>query len=257
MPRTIGDWTRDKLKVLEDYLPAYLGATTPALERIYVDGFAGPGTNILQGQDRVIDGSPLIALSARAVSGTRFSRLYFIEKDPDLAAELERSVAERGESSRVTVICGDANVELPKAVQAHHKRAPIFVFLDPQGIDPRWDTIQAIAQWKTELLINFPFGMAINRNLQSPKVTAYFGNDEWQQFWRLSGRTPIRELLDHYKKGLVSLGYKYTTADDRLIKTQGNKPLYYLIFVSQVDIGPRIMNSVLRQPDARGQARLF
>lgn len=257
MPRTVGDWTRDKLKILEDYLPAYLGATTKALERIYVDGFAGPGTNILQRERKVIDGSPLIALSARALSGTRFSHLYFIEKDHDLAAELERSVAERGESSRVTVICGDANVELPKAVQVHHKLAPIFVFLDPQGIDPRWDTIQAIAQWKTELPINFPFGMAINRNLQSPKVSAYFGNDEWQQFWRLSGRTPTRELLDHYKNGLASLGYKYTTTVDRLIKTQGNTRLYYLVFVSKVDVGAQIMNSVLRQPDARGQGQLL
>lgn len=257
MPRTVGDWTRDKLKILEDYLPAYLGATTKALERIYVDAFAGPGTNILQGQDRVIDGSPLIALSARAMNGTKFSHLYFIEKDPDLAAELQSSVAERGESSRATVICGDANVELPKAVQARHMRAPIFVFLDPEGIDPQWDTIQSISQWKTELLINFPFGMAINRNLQSPKVTAYFGNDKWQQLWRLSGRTPTRELLDHYKKGLFSLGYKYTTTDDRLIKTQGNKRLYYLVFVSKVDVGARIMNSVLKQPDARGQGQLL
>ena len=257
MPGTIGDWTRDKLKILEDYLPAYLGATTRAWDRIYVDGFAGPGTNILEREDRVIDGSPLIALSARAPNGTKFTHLYFIEKEHDLAAELERKVAERGESGRVTVICGDVNAELPKVVHAYHKTAPIFVFLDPYGIDPRWDTIQSIARWKTELLINFPFGMAINRNLESPKVTAYFGNDKWQQLWPPSGRTPIRELLDHYKKGLVSLGYKYTTPIDRLIKTQGNTRLYYLVFVSKVDVGARIMNSVLRQPDARVQSQLL
>ena len=42
MPRRVGDWTLDKLKILEQYLPAYLSATQTAIERIYIDPFAGP-----------------------------------------------------------------------------------------------------------------------------------------------------------------------------------------------------------------------
>ena len=45
MPRIVGDWTLDKLKIIEQYLPAYLTATQRATERIYIDGFAGPGRN--------------------------------------------------------------------------------------------------------------------------------------------------------------------------------------------------------------------
>ena len=82
MPREIGQWTKDKLKYLSEYLPVYLKATTRAMERIYIDGFAGPGTNKIKDTGETIHGSPLIALHAIASNGTRFSRLYFIEKPP-------------------------------------------------------------------------------------------------------------------------------------------------------------------------------
>ena len=48
MPREVGPWTKDKLKVVEDYLSPYLTATQRATERVYIDAFAGPGTNILE-----------------------------------------------------------------------------------------------------------------------------------------------------------------------------------------------------------------
>ena len=59
MARDVGDWTREKLKLLELYLPGYLSATTKAQDRIYIDGFAGPGKNQLRSAPReIIDGSP-------------------------------------------------------------------------------------------------------------------------------------------------------------------------------------------------------
>ena len=85
----------------------------------------------------------------------RFSELYFIESEPAAAAELQCEIEERGDH-RATVITGDVNIELPRIVQGLNKRAPTFVLLDPEGIEPCWDTIEAIALWKTELLINFP-----------------------------------------------------------------------------------------------------
>jgi len=152
MPRQIGPWTRDKLKVLREYLPGYLQAATRARERIYIDGFAGPGVNVLKTTGEEVEGSPLIALGARARNATAFSRLYFIEQSAVLAAQLRKRVEEAGGSSRATVICGDVNIELPSIVKGLPTQSPIFVFLDPQGIDPRWETIEAIAPWRTELL---------------------------------------------------------------------------------------------------------
>jgi three-Cys-motif partner protein len=78
MLRNVGEWTKDKLKILTSYLPAYLTATTSTLERFYIDGFAGPGLNRLASTGELVDGSPLIALDALASNGTKFTKLFFI-----------------------------------------------------------------------------------------------------------------------------------------------------------------------------------
>jgi len=256
MPREVGDWTRDKLKILELYLPAYLQATTRARERVYIDAFAGPGQNSLRTNGTIIDGSPVSALKAKAQNDTRFSRLFFIEQDAHAAEELRQMLQREDPDKRSHVREGDVNEELPSIIRNINPRSPTFVFIDPEGIDPRWTTIEAIAEWRTELLIVFPLGMAISRNPESAKVPEYFGTDEWRQAWESQNRT--RELLDLYKRRLNALGYTYTTQIDMPIRTGGAQGprLYYLIFVSKVKAGKTIMDWAFQQPDATGQSRM-
>jgi three-Cys-motif partner protein len=255
MPREIGDWTLEKLRILEDYLPIYLQATTRTLERIYIDAFAGPGRNRLKATSKTVDGSPLVALKARAKNGTRFSRLFFIEQDEAIANELRESVAETGTGSKARVIRGDVNDELPKLVRSLPRRSPAFIFLDTEGIEPKWSTLEAIAPWQVELLINFPLGMSINRNPNSDKVNQYFGTDAWRRIWESSVPGRTRDLLDLYKNRLKDLGFEYTTDVDPLITDSLGHPLYYLIFVSKVEPAKRIMKWVQEQPDSAGQLR--
>lgn len=254
MPREVGDWTRDKLKILHLYLPGYLQAATAAAERVYIDAFAGPGLNFLREEGTCIDGSPLLALDARGANGTVFSRLFFIEQNDADAAELEALLKVRDPHHRAEVIVGDVNLKLPELLQQRvPRRSPTFVFLDTDGIDPRWSTLEAIAPWQIEFLINFPLGMSINRNLASDKTLAYFGTEDYKPLLALPNRE--RALLDFYKHRLKTLGFEHTTDDNRLIKTRDNRRLYYLVLVSKVIAAIRIMNWVLRQPDAQGQSR--
>jgi len=253
MPRDVGPWTKEKLRILAQYLPVYLQATTKAIERVYIDGFAGPGTNRIENTNEIIDGSPLIALGARASNATVFDRLFFIEQRRETVAELRQVLSSRDPLGRARVIEGDVNIELPKLVSGLPKRSPTFVFLDTEGIEPRWATLEAIAPWQTELLINFPLGMAINRNPSSAKVREYFGTDDWRPIWESSETGRLRRLLDLYKGRLRELGWKHTTDIDTLITATRGQQLYYLIFVSKVEPGRRIMKWVQQQPDARGQ----
>lgn len=256
MPREVGEWTRDKLDILAKYLRGYLGATTRALDRVYIDAFAGPGTNRLRRSGEIIDGSPLIALKAQADNGARFTRLFFIENDPGAAQELRETVSQLDTEGRSAVIEGDVNYVLPEIVRGLNLRAPTFVLLDTEGIDPAWSTIESISRWQVEFLINFPLGMSLNRNPDSAKTLAYFGTDECLKILRQPRTGRTRALLDLYKGRLADLGWIYSTTDDRLIKTERNQRLYYLVFASKVTAGQTIMNWVFRQPDVRGQARL-
>lgn len=255
MPRQVGDWTQDKLKFFTLYLRSYLQATTRATERVFIDAFAGPGTNLVRSSKTTIDGSPLIALNAKAQNGTTFSRLFFIESDPALASELEEAKARRGHANRGEVVIGDVNSELPRVLASVSKRSPTLVFLDTEDIEPRWSTLEAIASWRVDLFINFPLGMGIKRNLQSQKVTAYFGTEDWQD--QLSSDPTDREFLNLYRDRLKALGFDYLSEDDRLIKTRANRPLYYLLLASKHSAARKIIDWVFKQPDATGQARLL
>jgi len=247
----VGEWTLDKLKILEQYLPGYLSATRRARERIYIDAFAGPGRNELKDSGKQVDGSPLIAIKARGLDGTtRFDKLYFFEKDPLTVTELKKELQAHDPAHRAEVISGDVNLELPEKIRTLPKLSPTFVLLDTEGIEPQWVTLKAVAPWKTELLINFPFFMAINRNLDSHKIFDYLGEAP-------PNPPTSANLLRLYKRKLSDLGYTHQVEDDRLVKTKDNIPLYYLIFVSKVDVGKRIMKWVFNQPDAAGQTRML
>lgn len=256
MPRLTGAHTKEKLRILSQYLPAYLQATTSALERIYVDAFAGPGLNEIKGTGELVDGSPLIALSSKAQNGTTFSQYFFIEMDHRAAQELRDVVARRFPNASVEVIRGDVNTELPKLVRGFHERAPIFVLLDTEGIEPAWETIEAIAPWRTELLITFPLGMGIKRNYSKPKVTRYFGTSDWPASWLEGDPGKVKAILDFYKDRLWSLGYKYQSDKDDRIQTEDGKDLYYIVHVAKVKPAKTIMKWVKGQPNFKGQLRL-
>ncbi len=89
------------------------------------------------------------------------------------------------------------------------------------------------------------------------KVVRYFGTKECEQFLKLSGSSKVRGLLDLYKTRLSDLGYVHQPRHERLVKTNANRRLYYLLLASKSDVAPKIMNWVFAQPDARGQAPLF
>ena len=198
----------------------------------------------------------MIALKSVAENGTAFDRYYFIELVPELADELEAAIAELKPTAPAEVIRGDVNVELPNLMKKIHQRSPTFILLDTEGIEPSWRTIEALASWRTELLINFPLGMGINRNVGSEKVTRYFGTDDWRPVWQASRPGEAKGLIDLYKNRLGSLGWKYPSALDRPIKTLGGQSLYFLIHVSKVKAAQSIMRWVAKQPDFAGQTRM-
>jgi three-Cys-motif partner protein len=130
------------------------------------------------------------------------------------------------------------------------------LFLDPIGIDPPLSTIAAIAAWQVELLINFPLGMSIKRNVKSPKVPAYFGTNDWSAIWNRGGAGVDRALLDLYKEQLRRLGFLYSTPIEKLIRTQRNQALYYLLLASKFEPATEIMRWVFRQASSSGQLQL-
>ncbi len=142
-----GDWTEEKLRVLDRYLHAYAQALkNKSFELLYIDAFAGTGyreqrivastTTIFDevaadNSQQFLDGSAKIALRCEP----SFHRYVFVEMRKGKVAELEQlKLAFPSKAPRIQVICSDANEAVTElcAGMTPNQRGVLF-------LDPIWD----------------------------------------------------------------------------------------------------------------------
>ena len=262
-----GFWTQQKLRLLSDYLKAYTkifaaNENAQYFETTYLDAFAGTGEIPRPGLGLFSDNPELLKTEEEFRKGSAkralevkppFDHYVFVEKDAGKCQELEALKAEFPDRD-VTVINGDANVELPKWCSGLRKRDRAVVFIDPFGAALDWSVIEAIAATKAvDLWILFPFE-GINRMLPNEKMpdggladrlTRFFGTDEWKGFyskWTLpsiiESLKPLEEVRKTADPETIISFYR-----DRLAKIfaavaepgylrSGNKLLFVLFFAA-------------------------
>lgn len=174
----------------------------------YIDAFAGTGYRTLRDEDsqvplpfselteqesqRFIDGSARIALKVEP----RFSKYIFIEQDPARYEELKNLKSDFSHLGEDLIFKNqDANEYVeqtfggnPSWMRKHRRRA--VMFLDPFGMQVKWETLKIIARTKAiDLWLLFPLGVAVNRMLKKDaqipikwqeRLTALFGTEEWR-----------------------------------------------------------------------------
>ncbi len=195
MPRTWGFWTVGKLDILRAYLDAFTTATKYGVtDRIYLDLFAGGLDNRDRLTDEPIESSAQVALST---NDPQFSVLRFFEVEGKAQA-LESSLRKSHPGRDIKVYGGDCNERLPEALHALRGKAwaPTFAFVDPNGMEAEWRTLEALADFrrqertKVELFVLFaapqfmrllPRDGSEVRPEDEQKIDSLFGTDDWQQ----------------------------------------------------------------------------
>ena len=114
--RPWGYWTRAKLAVLNDYLPAFLQAASgKSQEYVYLDAFAGEGRGVDRLTGEEFHGSSRIALEAKALhADARFTRLRYFERrarHASLSDSLKRNT--RTATSRSTAAIATSRFQRP------------------------------------------------------------------------------------------------------------------------------------------------
>ena len=79
----IGYWSEVKLDIVKEYAAAYsrilAAQTSPTLNHIYIDAFAGAGVHISKRTGEFVPGSPFNALNVQPP----FGEYHFIDLDGD------------------------------------------------------------------------------------------------------------------------------------------------------------------------------
>jgi three-Cys-motif partner protein len=184
--------TREKLRIVEAYLPAFTNALKYQPFRLhYVDAFAGTGKCKVKvdGEQVEIPGSAMRAIECTPP----FNHLLFIEKSSRKLRALERIKASRPDLD-INLRHGDANTKLCEYIATMGSQDRGIVFLDPFGMQVEWGTLQYIARrgitdvWYLFSLSGLYRQAALSFDQVTPAkraaVTRALGSEDWiQEFY--------------------------------------------------------------------------
>jgi three-Cys-motif partner protein len=256
---TVRRWAEEKYRLL--FLYDELFATGMKYKwdrRIYIDLYAGAGYSRIQDTDRILKGSPILALSV----SVPFDKYIFCEEDDGLREALEmrcKRVAPKADISYLAGSCDDKVeeicAEIPKP--AFTNKVLCLCLVDPFDFGMKFATIKRLSKVFTDFVVLLAIGMDANRNYDhyvdgnSPKIDEALGNTEWRQRWKDLGsrRSEFRQFLAlEFSKSMESLGYLHQDLDDmKLVRSdEKNLPLYYLAMFTKHPTGSKFWQDVLK-----------
>jgi len=182
-----GNWTIDKLNILDEYLMAFTQVfkNQDWSNLVYIDAFAGSGETIT-GNNVIVEGSPLIALNYD------FAKYYFFELNKVRMESLKSKIEKEYplKKNKTEFILGDCNDNLPKLIEGLQIKASTrgVIFLDPYSLELKWETIKKINDINIDVWYLFP--MMANRLLTKDKnklneafrqkLNLLFGSNDWE-----------------------------------------------------------------------------
>jgi three-Cys-motif partner protein len=279
--RPSGQWAAEKLYYVKTYVDIFETSmrNKPWRSRNFIDLFAGPGKCRVEDSCEYFLGSPLLALTTEHP----FTDYFFVDSNSENIDALKKRCAATEASSKIHYIVGDSNIQVNQIVEHINRVDKAYInglwpslnlaFLDPEGLELEWKTVEALAKVnKMDLIIHYS-QYGLTRNLDQcctvedeTVIDRFFGDSEWRRIfgsWRAkSNRKGMhRELIDYYKSKLQKLGYQEIrneneTGIEPLMRSSKQAPLYRLLFVSKHPLGHNFWKSVTRK-NLYGQKRLF
>jgi three-Cys-motif partner protein len=286
-----GEWSERKLQCIEEYTAAYLRVLQKQKWDLhYVDAFAGDGLQAPRSTGGEVDaygdsesdeeseqaqafieGSALRALNASRSAGRGFDKHLFIEEKAGLCEVLRERVASTHPelTDKTEFIAGDANDALVEYIdRTDWAKTRSLVFLDPFGLEVRWDTVARLAATGAcDVWYLFPLGVMrmMTNSGEIPgqwrdRLNTLFGEEGWyDEFYRESNQLMLFDLepevvrdvsTDHVVDYIVSrLGSVFpAVGKPAVLRNSKGAPLFALVFAVATDnekgqmIGIRIAN---------------
>lgn len=257
-------WSRNKLEILQGYLPAFNQAAKSVEERIYLDLMAGEPENFDRDTGQKFDGSARIALSTTP----SFTRFAFGELPPR-AARIKADLEARHPGAPFRVYPGDCNVTVKGMLADLNdvRWAPMFAFLDQQAAELRWETMATLAafrkgKFKAEQWILWSPAMIVKGATGSKgdafadRVDRMYGSDRWRKIMgaRQAGSITASDFRAEMVNLLrwqfeTALGYRHTIRIPMTMKS--GTALYDMVFATDHEAGLRIMSHLYKKAAER------
>ena len=240
--RVTGGWVWRKVHYVDYYVGIFAAAMRQRWALAYIEPFAGPG--MAAHGTRFIEGSAMRALEKP------FSQFFFIDSDPTAIGALQLRIRRRyGWPPSGEVILDNCNDALPRVAHAISPTTLSLAFIDPNGWEIEWDTInEFVGERRVDLLFTFHAGfMRRQWFADAPGLTAFFGHDRWRAIQFAPRHDRIRQFVRLYNEGLGTLGY-LPGAEDDMISVRNSKGtlMYVLVLFTRSTLGQRFWASACR-----------
>lgn len=236
--------TREKLYTLGYYLSIFTKAMVKKYKHLaYVDLFAGPGRNTFP-NGKQIEGSPLIA----ARTDPEFTKLIFVEEDPESVAALRERVKRDFSDRDVLIIPGNCNEEIRKVrkeipgLRGSGEGVLAVCFVDPFDLSIDFAILRTLSDFRIDFIILIADQMAGRGATFLAKpgntiVERFLDDPEWRARWKKAAASNVNFrdfLVKRFTAGMTALGFKAGTPMRVHVQGMGVR-LYKLAFFSRND----------------------
>jgi three-Cys-motif partner protein len=255
----IGRWGKRKYHFLKRYLDLFsTGMKHHWPKRYYIDLFSSSGRARIRDTNEIVTTSALLA----AEVSDPFTRLILCEREPDLAEALRRRLASLTLPNPPVVVQGDANRCISELLgYVPRTKALAVTFADPYGLHLDFETVRAIAAYRSDLIVLLPDRMDALRNWAkyyydnpNSNLDRFMGEPGWREVLLDSSQANSAERLrSRYLEQLRTLGYEHF-GQERVSNDRGTE-IYMLIFASRHPRGLDFWNKA-KSIDESGQRSL-
>lgn len=251
----VGRWVPD---MKHTYLAKYVEGTRRAREkhrqRVFVDLFCGPGRIQVKGETMTRPGGAQVAWQHYLLDDVGFTSCFV----GDLDAERASACAERlrAKGAPVTAFPGAAESTVDQVLNAIPRSALCLAYLDPYNLQYlSFNVIEKLAKLpRVDFAVHFST-MDLRRNVLMEYNPERARFDAAAPGWRQHidplafVRGDADEAFFDYWCGLVrGLGFAISHRMP-LIRDEGNRPLYHLVFFSRHELPNRIWGDVAQGPN--------
>jgi len=255
----VGGWAEEKHRLVSLYSALFsAGMKDKWSRRVYVELYAVAGYSRIRGSSRLIEGSPLRALTLEHP----FDKYIFCEENPERLEALKSRVGRKSLNSDVTYIQGNCNErvdEILAQIPFGSKTDTVLslCFADPYDIGLKFETLRKISSRFVDFLVLLALHMDANRNYEryvrdeAVKVDQFLGSDTWREKWKVAQWDAVRFprfLADEFTNSMATLDYIpppfYTMKEVR--SHEKNLPLYHLALFSRHERAYKYWHEVLK-----------
>jgi three-Cys-motif partner protein len=247
----VGSWAEHKYRLFWCYADLFATSMKEKWDqRVYIDLFSGAGHSRVEGTERFLLGTPVLALR---VAHT-FDWHIFCDQDPHCISALRKRVETMCTTAEVRYIPGNVNRITPRILKempplAPGKKVLGFCFADPFRLrDLHFSSIATLAQRYMDFMVLIPAMDPLRNEMtyldpSSHVVDLFLGTPSWREEW---GKKQKKITFDTFIASFFSsqmshLNYTHGGLEESLLvrSNEKNLPLYRLVFYSRHAVGGR------------------